>query len=82
MVIDGTVYTGLVAPYSEKFIPPQVMRWAWTQMTPGEQSEALYGDAWTELDLLEDRPIVSFLPKPAVNLQLPIGGSINGITLI
>lgn len=78
-VTDGTAYDGLVAPSTSTSYPPQDMIWTWTKMTPGEQAEALYGDGWTELDLLEDRPIINFLPNPAVNVELPIGGTINGI---
>jgi hypothetical protein len=78
-VIDGSIYSGLVAPSVVKSVPPQSMSWTWTPMTSGEQSETLYGDAWTELDLLESRPIINFLPTPAVNIELPEGGSINGV---
>lgn len=78
-VIEGTVDSGLVAPFTEKLISPQTMIWSWSQMTAGEQSEALYGNDWAELDLLEDRPIINFLPAPSVNVMLPAGSTLNNV---
>lgn len=78
-VKDGIVLSGLVAPSLVLSVSPQDLLWNWIPMTTGEQAEALYGDAWAELDLLEDRPIINFLPSPAVNVVLPTGGTINNI---
>lgn len=76
---DGSVFTGLVAPEATKVFPIQAMSWSWIPMTAGEQSEALYGSDWAELNLLEDRPIINFLPDPAVTTLLPSGGSVSGV---
>lgn len=78
-VADGILTTGLVAPSNNRTILPQDEIWNWTPMTPGEQSEALYGNQWAELNLLEDHPIINFLPNPAVQTILPIGGNVNGV---
>ncbi len=78
-IVDGSVFDGLVAPASINTIVPQALIWTWTSMTTGEQSEALYGNGWAELNLLEDRPIINFLPNPVVNVLLPIGGSVGGV---
>lgn len=78
-VLDGTKFTGLVAPDSSVLTPVKDLIWNWTPMTPGEQAGAFYGDGWAELNLLEDNPLIYFLPNPSVNTLLPLGGSINGV---
>ena len=78
-VFDGSVATGLVAPASTKTVTTQDLIWTWTPITNGEQSEALYGPQWAELNLLEDFPIINFLPNPLVQTILPSGGSVTGV---
>ncbi|HVI40921.1 MAG TPA: hypothetical protein VM577_09695, partial [Anaerovoracaceae bacterium] len=78
-VVDASKFTGLVAPESIEAIPAKNLKWNWTPMTPGEQSEDIYGDGWAELNLLEDRPLINFLPTPAVQTILPSGGSVSGV---
>lgn len=78
-VTDGSKFTGLVAPDTRMTIPAKNLKWIFSKMTPGEQSEDLYGDGWAELNLLEDRPLINFLPNPAVTTILPSGGSIAGV---
>jgi hypothetical protein len=78
-VIDSTRFTGLVAPSKDTVITAKNLLWQWTKMTTGEQSEDLYGDGWAELNLLEDRPLLNFLPNPAVQTILPTGGSTVGV---
>lgn len=78
-VTDGSKFTGLVAPDTRLTISAKNLIWQWTKMTSGEQSEALYGDGWAELNLLEDRPLINFLPNPSVVTILPSGGSIAGV---
>lgn len=77
--IEGDINTGLVAPSTDVSVPPQSMQWQWLPMTVGEQAEDLYGVDWAELNLLETDPILTFLSTPAVNVQLPLGGTINGV---
>ncbi len=77
--LDGSKFTGLVAPNITVSIPAKDMIWQWTPMTTGEQAEDLYGNGWAELNLLEDQPLINFLPNPAINTILPSGGSIAGV---
>lgn len=87
-VTDGSIYSGLVAPSITKSIPAQDMIWTWSPMTPGEQSQTLYGNSSAELYLLESSPIVNYLPNPIVNVELPNNGNIqpyfavNGTTTV
>jgi hypothetical protein len=76
---DGVINTGLVGPSTDTLVSPQSMQWQWSPMTEGEQAEDLYGGTWTELNLLETRPILNFLPNPAVTTLLPLGGSTSGV---
>lgn len=76
---DGTKYTGLVAPSIDITDAVKNLTWTWTQMSPGEQAGPIYGSDWAGLDLLEDYPIINFLPNPSVQLILPLGSTINGI---
>lgn len=78
-VIDSDQFDGLVAPESVVTIDAKNLKWSWTPMSPGEQSEDIYGDGWAELTLLEDNPIINFLPNPSVQTILPAGGSISGV---
>jgi hypothetical protein len=77
--VDGSTFTGLAAPEITSTISPQSLRWRWTKMTAGEQSEDLYGVDWAELNLLEDHAILNFLPNPAVTVILPLAGTVNGV---
>lgn len=78
-VVNNIKSTGLSAPVNKSSIIAKNLTWFWDKMTSGEQSEDIYGDGWAELNLLEDRPILNFLPNPATNVILPIGGNISGI---
>lgn len=78
-ITDGSEFTGLVAPSTDQTYPIRSLEWSWTPMTASEQSEPVYGINWTELNLLEDAPIINFLPNPTVQVQLPINGSVAGI---
>lgn len=78
-VEDAAEYTGLVAPGNITSIPANNLQWTWTPMTSGEQSEDTYGIGWAQLNLLEDRPLINFLPSPAVQTILPASGSVSGV---
>lgn len=78
-IVDAARFTGLVAPFTSVNIPAKQLQWQWTPMTPGEEAEDLYGDGWAELNLLEDRPLINFLPNPLVQTILPAGGSVDGV---
>ena len=78
-VIDGSEFTGLVAPSTDQVYPIRSLEWSWTPMTASEQSEPVYGSNWTELNLLEGAPIINFLPNPTVQVQLPLNGTVAGI---
>jgi hypothetical protein len=78
-VPNGAESTGLVAPSIDKTTLAKSLLWSWTKMTDGEKSEDLYGDGWAQLSLLEDRPLLNFLPNPTVQVLLPTGGLVNGV---
>lgn len=78
-VPNGAESTGLVAPSIDTTIFAKSLLWSWAKMTPGEQSEDLYGDGWAQLSLLEDRPLLNFLPNPTVQVLLPTGGIVNNV---
>lgn len=78
-VVSGDKNTGMVAPSKDTLYPVRDMLWSWTKMTAGEQSEDIYGQDWAELNLLENAPIINFLPNPAVQTILPLGGSVSNV---
>lgn len=78
-ITDGEQSTGLVAPANTTIYPIRDLAWIWTPMTTGEQSEDIYGSDWTELNLLEDAPIINYLPVPAIQTLLPLNGDVTGI---
>ena len=78
-LVEGDSWTGLVAPSTTTKVPAKNLQWTWPKITTGEQSEDLYGDGWAELNLLEDYPVLNFLPNPAVQVILPNAGSIASV---
>lgn len=78
-VVDSSQHSGMAAPATVISIPAQDLLWTWNVFTVGEQSQTVYGNGWAELDLLEDYPLLNFLPNPTVTMILPDGGSIAGV---
>jgi hypothetical protein len=73
---NASAYGGLVPAEISKQIPVKDMVWTFT--TTG-QSEVLYGDDWTKLSILNEAPLVNFVPSPAINVITPINGSVDNI---
>lgn len=78
-VVDADRFEGLVAPEKLDIIDAKNLQWSWIPATEAEQAEDIYGDKWAQLNLLEENPLVNFLPDPLIQTILPSGGSISGI---
>lgn len=65
---DGGVVSGLVPPATVRKVPVKSLIWTYTA---NGQEEALYGDDWARLSLLEPRPRINFTVNPRVDIILP-----------
>jgi hypothetical protein len=73
---NGETHTGLATPMVSRNINVKSLTWHYT--TTG-QKEELFGDQWTKLSLLEDRPLLNFVPDPRVDVILPLNAAVSGI---